>query len=356
VRLLIVIGHPAHVHLFRNAMDGLRKRGHDISVAAVRKETTIALLNHYGIECEVFGVDRKVIMSKVLDMLPRDFNLLKFAARVEPDMIVSTGSPYAAQVSKVLGVPHIAFGDTEIAGTITKLMLPFTEAICTPSCFSLDLGPKHIRYNGYKEIAYLHPNYYHPDSSVLDKMGMKHGDIYTVVRLASWTSSHDVGERGFGFTSTHQVADFLAFLEAWGKVFLTTERPLPKEFDCYASPLPLHKVHDLLNYATLYVGEGATMASEAGVLGTPWIFVSEAGRGYLTDQQDNYGLGFHVKSVEEAKKKAEEVLSNKEVKKEWEARRRTLLRDKIDVTAFIINFVERWPESFKEEKRRASGK
>jgi predicted glycosyltransferase len=356
LRFLFVMGHPAHVHLFRNAIAGLRKRGHEVSVAAVKKETTITLLTYYKLQYEVFGVDRKILTSKVLDILPRDLNLLKFAARVEPEIIVSTGSPYAAQVSKVLGIPHVAFGDTEIAGAITKMMLPFTDAICTPSCFSLDLGPKQIRYNGYKEIAYLHPNYFRPDSSVLDELGVKPGAAYSVVRLASWTSSHDVGERGFGFTTTGQVMDFLNFLEGWGRVFLTTERPLPKEFDHYTSRLPLNRVHDLLNYASLYIGEGATMASEAGVLGTPWIFVSEAGRGYLTDQQANYALGFHVKSEGDARKRAEEILSNKDVKAEWGAKRRNLLHDKIDVTAFIINFLERWPESFKEEKRRAPGK
>jgi len=351
---MFVMGHPAHVHLFRNTIAGLGKRGHETSTVAVKKESTIALLNHYKIPCEVFGTDRKVLTSKVLDILPRDLSLLKFAARAEPDIIVSTGSPYAAQVSKVLGIPHVAFGDTEIAGTITKMMLPFTDAICTPSCFSLDLGAKHIRYNGYKEIAYLHPNYYRPDPSVLERIGMVHGEKYSVIRLASWTSSHDVGEKGFNFSSAEQAMDFLKSMERWGRVVLTTEMPLPGEFDRYLNKLPLHMVHDLLNYASLYVGEGATMASEAGVLGTPWIFVSEAGRGYLNDQQTNYGLGYHVKSADEARQKAEEILSNTNAKGEWEEKRKKLLHDKIDVTAFIINFLERWPESFKEEKRRAS--
>ena len=351
MRFLFVMGHPAHVHLFRNAIAGLRKHGHEVSVAAVRKETTIGLLEHYRITCEVFGVDRKILTRKALDILPRNLTLLKIASRVDPNTIVSTGSPYAAQVSKVLGIPHIAFGDTEIAGTITKLMLPFTDAICTPSCFSLDLGPKHVKYNGYHEIAYLHTNYFKPDPSVLADVGLSKDETYSVVRLASWTSSHDVGEQGFGFSSVDQVMDFLKFLEGWGRVLLTTERSLPPEFSRYVSKFPLYKVHDLLHYASLYVGEGATMASEAGLLGTPWIFVSEAGRGYLTDQERNYHLGFHVNSTEDARKKAGEILSNKDAKEEWEAKRQILLRDKIDVTAFMIDFLERWPQSFKDAKR-----
>ena len=96
------------------------------------------------------------------------------------------------------------------------------------------------------------------------------------------------------------------------------------------------------------------MASEAGVLGTPWIFVSKAGRGYLTDQEKNYGLGFHVGSAEDALRKAEAILSNKNSKNEWQEKRSILLRDKIDVTAFIIDFLERWPQSFQQLKGRGN--
>jgi len=352
VRILISVGHPAHVHLFRNAIAKLRSDGHDIAVAAVRKESTIALLRHYKIDYEEFGIDREVLLQKALDVPLRDLNLLRFASDVKPDIIVSTGSPYAAQVSKVLGVPHIAFGDTEIARTVAKLMIPFTDAICTPSSFYMDLGQKHVKYNGYHEIAYLHPNYYKPNASILDEIGIKQGESYSIVRLASWTSSHDVGESGFGFKTFREIMDFLEYLEKWGKVVLTTERVLPSSFERYVYKIPTHRIHDLLYYANLYVGEGATMASEAGILGTPWIFVSKSGRGYLKDQEEHYALGFHVDSINTARKKSEEILSNKNSKNEWKVKREKLLNEKIDVTAFIVDFIERWPQSYLEAKRR----
>ncbi len=37
----------------------------------------------------------------------------------------------------------------------------------------------------------------------------------------------------------------------------------------------------LLAYATLFIGEGATMASECAVLGTPAIYVNSLQLGYL---------------------------------------------------------------------------
>ncbi len=344
------MGHPAHVHLFRNAISILQSHNHRTTVAAVRKESTIQLLKHYKIAPFIFGVDRTNLVQKAIDAPLRDLQLLKYASDFKPDIIVSTGSPYAAQVSKVLGKPHIAFGDTEIASTITRLMIPFTDAVCTPSCFSLDLGAKHVKYDGYHELAYLHPNYFSPDQTVLEEIGIRKDEPYIIVRLASWTSSHDVGETGFDFKSEAQILDFLKSLENWGRVVLTTERRVPKEFERFVCRLAIHRIHDLLRYSTLYIGEGATMASEAGVLGIPWIFVSKAGRGYLDDQEKRYGLGFHVKTTHNVKTTVEKILSNKNQKKEWATKREKLLKDKIDVTAFIVNFIENWPESYRRIK------
>ena len=49
MRYLFVVGHPAHVHLFKNVMRTLLGRGHEVFAAAVRKELTTALLEALGI-------------------------------------------------------------------------------------------------------------------------------------------------------------------------------------------------------------------------------------------------------------------------------------------------------------------
>jgi len=265
--------------------------------------------------------------------------------------LVSTGSPYLAHVSRVIGKPHIAFGDTEIATTIIRLMLPFTAAVCTPSCFALDLGPKQIRYNGYHELAYLHPNYFTPDPSVLDSLGLTKEEDFLILRLSSWDSSHDIGHRGMTFRTTQEMSDFMKRLEDKGKVFLTSELKLPVLLEKYRLQIPPEKIHDLLSYATMYIGEGATMASEAGVLGTPWIFTSTSRRGYLDDQEKNYGLGYTIADTHEAIERVFELLANPKIKDEWRRKRARLLQNKVDVTKFIVEFLENWPESFERSKR-----
>ncbi len=94
------------------------------------------------------------------------------------------------------------------------------------------------------------------------------------------------------------------------------------------------------------------MASEAGVLGTPWIFISNATRSYLDDQEQKYGLGFRETSLDGAIDRVEEVFALPDLKRSWAIKREALLRDKIDVTDFIVRFVEDWPESFDGTKAR----
>jgi predicted glycosyltransferase len=49
MRVMVDIGHPAHVHFFRNAIRELEKRGHSVKVTARDKDVALRLLEAYGI-------------------------------------------------------------------------------------------------------------------------------------------------------------------------------------------------------------------------------------------------------------------------------------------------------------------
>ena len=63
----------------------------------------------------------------------------------------------------------------------------------------VDLGRKHIRYNGFHELAYLHPNRFKPDISVLDELKVKEGEKFVILRFVSWNATHDFGQAGLSF-------------------------------------------------------------------------------------------------------------------------------------------------------------
>ena len=342
MRYLFVMGHPAHVHLFKNVMNLLTESGHQVLAAAVKREVTTDLLKVLDIQHAVFGNIQPTLLAKAIGPIPKEIALLRLARQFRPDLLVSTGSPYAAHVSAILAKPHLAFGDTERAALTARITIPFTDAVYTPDCYQGYLGPKHRKYNGYKELAYLHPKYFRPNRGSLDAAGLSETEPYLILRLASWDASHDLGESGFSFEDGQDALTFVRQMERLGRVVVTADSAVRPPLDEYTVRLSPERMHDVLAFATAYVGEVATMAAEAGVLGVPWIFVSSTGRGFLTDQQSRYGLGYWVRD----RHGAEDALSHlalPNLRSEWQQRKERMLSEKEDVVSFITREIEKWP-------------
>ena len=339
MRVLVDMGHPTDVNLFRNVIKELERRGHEVKITAADKENTAMILEGYGFDYELRRHYRR-LASKAVGMFVNDIWLYKIARKFKPDIFISPGSPYAAQVSKLLGRVHIAFTNTERAKLAIRLMLPFTDVVCTPSCFRRDLGPKQVRFNSYYELAYLHPNYFKPDPAVLEKLNIDRNERYILLRFSALTSHHDIGVRGFGFKTRNEMQAFIKEIENYGRVFLTSEIKLGEEFEKYKVRVPTTDFHSFVYFATMYIGEGAKTASEAAVLGVPSIYVSTTRRGYLDDLEERYGLAYTIENREEALRKAKELLADENLKSKWKEKREKMLRDKIDTTKFMVEFIE----------------
>jgi predicted glycosyltransferase len=129
-------------------------------------------------------------------------------------------------------------------------------------------------------------------------------------------------------------------------VLISAEGDLPEVLCAHQVTGPPESVHHLLYYATLFIGESATMASESATLGTPAIFVSSTTRGYTNEQEREYDLVYTfsdpVRGQDQALAKAEMILSDPDSKAKWQAKRDRMLADKTDVTQFIVDIVEKY--------------
>lgn len=211
MKVLFDIGHPKDVNVFKDVIYGLQSRGHEVQIFARAKENTRKMLDDLRMDYHLCPYYSN-IGGKAFGILVNDVRLYKFAKKFKPDIFVSPGSPYSAHVSRLLGKTHIAFPDTEIAGIVMKLTFPFTDKIYTSTSFYLDLGPKQERFEGYYELAYLHPDYFKPDVSVLSKYGLEERN-YIVLRLSALGSHHDIGAHGFSFESESELDDFISKFE-----------------------------------------------------------------------------------------------------------------------------------------------
>jgi predicted glycosyltransferase len=353
MNILFDIGHPAQVHLFKNAILALEANGHQVAITCRDKDVTVALLNQYGFKYWVLGKVGRGFFGLLLEMLKRDFKLWKISRVFKPDILIGgVGNVFVPVIGKIIKKPAIVFDDTEHAKYEHFIVDRLATVILTPSCFTKNLGNKQMKYNGYHELAYLHPNYFKPNPSVLQEIGINSKDTFVVVRFVAWQASHDIGQHGFDLKGKREL---VAELKIYGRVFITSESPLPDEFEKYQITLQPRKIHDLLYYATLCISEGATIASECAVLGTPAIYVNALRAGTLDEQEKRYGLVYNFSDPEtaqtEALEKALELLQRENLKEEWQAKRERLLSDKIDVTEFMVKFIENYPESFNKYKQ-----
>ncbi len=345
MRIMIGVGHPKHVHIRKNIINNLERDGHEVKIVARSKDITLYLLDIYGFKYEIVGKNYKNIIKKAYGMFESDIKALKVAKKFKPD-ILAWGGPYLAHVSALIGKPHIDFTDTEHATLANWLSFPFTDVVITPSCYKGKINPKkHVTYNGYEELAYLHPKYFKPDPSVLEDLGLSKDDRFIILRFVTWQASHDVGQYGISPAMRMQ---YILKLEKYGKVFIVAEEKLKKEFEKYKLKIQPEKFHSLLYYAQLYIGEGGSTATEAAILGTPSIHISSTAKycGNFEDLHKNYRLIYTFSDDRQALDKAIEILEDSDSKRKWRQRREKMLKEKIDVTAFMTDFIENFPESF----------
>lgn len=344
MRMVFDIGHPAHVHHFKNVIKELRKKNHKILLLSRDKDVAFKLLSAYKLNYVPLGKNYKNLIKKAINQLKINLKTLKICMKFKPDLLIGRASPNLAFASFILSIPFISFSDTEHARINFIFSFPFAKTIVTPSCFMKDLGKKNIRVNSYFELAYLHPNYFKPDHNILNLLGVEKNEKYIIMRFVSWKASHDIGYKGL---SPEMKIKIVKELSKYVKVFISSEGTLPKDLESYQVKIPPEKMHDVLAFATLFTGEGATMASECACLGIPAIYINSLEVGYCIEQEKKYGLIFNYKNSDGVLEEAIELLNTRNLKEEWQKRRRKMISEKIDITAFIVWLIENYPESVK---------
>lgn len=344
--ILIDIGHPAHVHFYRHFIANTRDK-HNILVIARDKEVTADLLDSLGIDYIDRGTGGGSSLSKCFYLVKVVLRLMKLVWQHDVDVLTGIGNPYVALAGFFTRRPSIVFNDTEHAATTVWILRMFASVILTPTSYFTSEGVRHLRYPGFHELAYLHPNNFTPDPRVLKELGVEKDEPFVVLRFVAWQATHDIGHPGLSQASKCQLVQSLS---EYARVFVSSEGGLPAEFQQYRLTVAPEKMHDVLAFASLYVGEGATMASECVMLGTPAIYVNELTAGTI-EEQEKYGLLLKMSDVDSIIEKAGEFLLTSDLRSNLSQRHKKMLAEKIDVTAFISWFIEHFPASVEITRR-----
>lgn len=351
---LFHLGHPAHFLLFKHSFSILQEKGHRITIAIKKKDVLEKLLENEAIPyINLLPEGRQNNKIGMLwGMIKTDIKLLGLCLKSRPNLMI--GTSYAiSHVGKLLSIPSINVNedDWDAVPIYAKFSYPWASIILTPdSCSTGTWEHKTTKYSGYHELAYLHPNRFVPDIQIAAKY-VDHTSPYFLIRFASFKAHHDKGIQGITDENARLLINLLS---EHGKIYITSERELPSAFEKYRLKInPVH-IHHVMAFSKIYIGDSQTMACEAGLLGIPFIRINDfVGRlGYLNEIENKYGLGHGYKSADQGKmfEVLYKWLNDPTLNETWQLKKTKVLEDKIDVTAFLVWFIENYPESVKTMK------
>ena len=186
MRIVVDIGHPSQVHFFKNFIQEMKKKGHQVFITVSDKDIAIELLQAYGFDYINLGNYGDSLHRKILNVPIMDLKMYKAVRAMKPDVFLGFGSVRAAHAAWLLRKPCIIFDGDDFSFRYYKW---FADTICLFSGFE-KTGKKIINIPGYKELAYLHPRRFSPDHTNQAK-----GPV-AIVRFVS-RAFHDVGKEGF---------------------------------------------------------------------------------------------------------------------------------------------------------------
>jgi predicted glycosyltransferase len=342
MRVLFQLGHPAHFHLFKNTIADLQRDGHETFILIRKKDILEDLLKKSGMPyINILPSGKKSVFTLML----RLWRVFWFTLTHRVDVLVGS-TPEVAQVAWLLRRRSVVMAedDASIVPQFIKVVKPFVDNYLSPvSCNNGVLERATTHYEGFHKLAYLHPNRFTPDPAVVDRY-FDHSKPYFLLRFAQLNAYHDVSANAHGISDKIAVK-LIEILSPHGKVFITSERELSPELECYRLNINPLDIHHLMAFATLYIGDSQSMAVEAAMLGTPSIrFNDFAGKiGVLEELEKKYQLTIGIPSSDPERlyNTVKEMINTDNLRDVYQARRQRMLEDKIDVATFFTDFIER---------------
>ncbi|MGM0589767.1 MAG: DUF354 domain-containing protein [Bacteroidota bacterium] len=343
MRILFHLGHPAHFHLFKNVIAKLLNNGNKIDLLIKDKDVLRKLLEHSSLPYKNILPEGKTQgkFGLFYDLIVRGKNIYSYCREHKPDVLVGTSADIS-YLGELLNIPTINVNedDAHVVPMYAWMAYPFASSILSPeSCDNGRWDKKTVKYAGYHELAYLHPDHFTPDEDVIAKyLGSERN--FVIMRFASLNAHHDDNIRGI---NDEIALRLIEKLKPSGRVLITSERELSSELESYRLSIDPIDIHHFLSFAKLVIGDSQTMSAEAAVLGTPYIrfndFVNKIG--YLKELEEKYELGFGITpdKPEELIEKSIVLVSDSDLKQKFENRRKVMLAEKINTAEFIFRYI-----------------
>jgi uncharacterized protein len=348
-RLLLYFGHPAQFMMFRQTIKNLEDKKWKVKIVIKTKDVLETLVKESGFEYENILQRGRAdnMMSIMFAVIKRDLKMFRIVNKFKPDIMIGT-DPSIAHISWLKRIPGITIveDDYDVIKKLVRITYPFTKIILCPEVCKVDkYKKKKIGYASYMKLGYLHPDTFEKDDEIINKYHFP--KRFILIRLSALKAYHDHGIGGIDRFLLEKLISICKRNDY--DVEISTEVELFPEFGKYKLNIEKKDIHHILCAASILISDSQSMSVEAAMLGTPSIRYSGfAGRiSVLEELEKKYELTFGIPVGKEDTlfSKIQDLLDNENLYEEFQKRRAKMLSEKINLSPFLVWFIENFPQS-----------
>lgn len=281
MRILFDITEPSHALFFLRPIRALKARGHDVLVCSRQRQGVGELLDRLAIDHEPLSSRSGSRAGAAMELFLRDAAMVSVARAFRPHAMIGFGSVAVAHAGAALGIPSIAFQDSEAASLQSRLIHPAITRLFVPEGYAGEVPTrKTTRVPGVRALSHLHPDGFMAERMVAMAQGLDPARRNVFIRMDGWRERHDRAGPGWSLQELCAVIDRF---RTEARVHVSSDRPLPATLEQYALASSSDEVQHLLAHCALYVGDDPLQASEAAVLGVRSVYTGRDSFGYLGD-------------------------------------------------------------------------
>jgi predicted glycosyltransferase len=343
MKMLFYFGHPSQYLFLRNSINILKEHGSTCDLVIKSKDVLERLLienNESYINILPEG-RRPGRMGILTGLIKRDLRLFMQIRKKHYDLLIGT-DPSLAHIGFLKRIPVITVleDDIDVIPQLASITFPFTSLILTPKgCKTGRYEKKTIHYNGYMKLAYLHPRWFKKEAA-------KFKQPYFLIRASGLAAYHDEGISGFNVPLLEKI---VSLLQEKGSVYISSEVPLTGSLKQYELNINPSEMQQVLANSYMLISDSQSMTVEAAMLGIPSVRFSDfAGRITVLEELEHvFSLTFGIPAGNPEKlfERINELMSLPDLENVFAKRRARMIAVKIDVTAFLVWFIENYPKS-----------
>ena len=353
LKILFFYVHPAKFHLFKNAINLLKREGHQVEIVISNKEVLSSLLEAANVKfTNLFPKGRKISFlpnkaNAAIGLIRTLWKLWLFTRKKKHDVYVT--DDVLTILGKFQRIPSIAFTDNDLVTVpLIKLIFKSADKIIAPSSTSLaDLEYKKVAFKGNKAIAHLSPLYFKKDTSILKKYGLQDKE-FLIIRLAKLNANHDInGNPGI---TDNDLAKLIEIVPKKFEILISSEREIAEQYRKYLHNILPNDFTQVLACSSFFIGDSGTMATEAAILGIPNVLINNIAKecGVHRELKTKYELQYYYDNFTEAFEYLMKLLNDNTLINRFKLKQQDFFSDSEDFNVLLVKTI--YKLSTNEEK------